>query len=130
MELPEVVELEGYQVDCLLHTLTHDGRTIELTRKDFDLSLLFLVNVGEFLAREYIGKHVWGRRQAGGSRTLDTHVCRVRQRLGLFPQNGWLLTAKYGFGYRLEKVETCESPGSGKLADMASNVGSADRKNP
>jgi len=101
---PEVVELEGYQIDCLLHTLMRDGRIVDLTRKDFDLSLLFLVNVGQFLAREYIGERVWGRRQAGGSRTLDTHVCRVRQRLGFLPENGWRLTAKYGFGYCLEKV--------------------------
>ena len=105
MGLPEIVELEGYQIDCLLHTLMHDGRAIELTRKDFDLSLLFLLNVGEFLAREYIGQRVWGHRPPGGSRTLDTHVCRVRHRLGFIPENGWLLTAKYGFGYRLEKVE-------------------------
>ena len=104
--LREVVELNGYQFDCQLHTLMRDGIIIELTRKDFDLSLLFLLNIGQFLAREFIGKRVWGRRQAGRSRTLDTHVCRVRQKLGLIPENGWCLSAKYGFGYRLEKLDS------------------------
>jgi DNA-binding response OmpR family regulator len=56
------------------------------------------------LSRQQICKHVWGRNGVVTSRTLDTHVSRVRHKLGFMPENGWRLAAKYGYGYRLQQL--------------------------
>jgi DNA-binding response OmpR family regulator len=93
-----------YHVDAASRTLMCNGRPIELTTKDFDLSVLFLRNVGNLLSRDYIREHLWGRRDVVASRTLDTHVCHVRLRLGFTSKNGWNLAAKYGRGYCLRRL--------------------------
>jgi DNA-binding response OmpR family regulator len=103
-EQPEVLKLDAYHVDCLSHTLMRHGRPVDLTAKDFELSVLFLRNVGELLSRGQICERVWGHGAVVTSRTLDTHVSRVRRKLGLIPENGWCLTAKYGHGYRLQQL--------------------------
>jgi DNA-binding response OmpR family regulator len=46
---------------------------------------------------------------ATSSRTLDTHICRIRDKLELTPRNGWRLAAVYGYGYRLQQVATSAS---------------------
>jgi two-component system response regulator RegX3 len=98
------LKLDVYVVDVASRTLTRGGDAVYLTRKDFDLSVLFLCNVGKLLSRNQISERVWGRRAVVTSRTLDTHVCRVRGKLGFTPENRWCLMAKYGHGYRLERL--------------------------
>jgi two-component system response regulator RegX3 len=103
-EQPEVLKLDVYHVDCQSHTVMRGGRPVDLTAKDFDLSVLFLRNVGQLLSRGHICERVWGRSEVVTSRTLDTHVSRVRRKLGFIPENGWRLAAKYGYGYRLQQL--------------------------
>ena len=103
-EQPKALKVGIYDVDGASRTLTRDGRPIHLTGKDFDLSVLFLCNVGKLLSRGHICERVWGLSAAVTSRTLDTHVSGVRRKLGLTPDNGWCLAAKYGYGYRLQRV--------------------------
>jgi two-component system response regulator RegX3 len=100
---PGVMKVGAYDVDGVSRTLMRDGRPVELTTKDFDLSVLFLRNVGQLLSRRHICERVWGRNDVVTSRTLDTHVSRVRRKLGFAPENGWRLAAKYGYGYRLQQ---------------------------
>jgi DNA-binding response OmpR family regulator len=76
---------------------------IELTAKDFDLAAMFLRNIGRLLSRQRIHEAVWGSNGAVTSRTIDTHVSRIRNKLGLIPSNGWQLKGVYGHGYRLER---------------------------
>ena len=103
-EQSEVLEMDPYRVDCESRTVQRDGRSVKLTTKDFDLSVLFLRNVGQLLSRVHICERVWGHRVLLPSRTLDTHVSRVRRELGFIPEKGWRLTAKYGYGYRLQQL--------------------------
>jgi DNA-binding response OmpR family regulator len=103
-ERPEVLKVDAYHADGLARTLTRDGRPVELTAKDFDLSVLFLCNLGQLLSRDHISKRVWGRSAVVPSRTLDAHVSRIRRKLGFIPENGWRLAAKYGYGYRLQQL--------------------------
>ena len=103
-EQPDVLKLDVYHVDCQSHTVMRAGHPVDLTAKDFDLSVLFLRNVGQLLSRDRICERVWGRSQVITSRTLDTHVSRVRHKLGFMPENGWCLAAKYGYGYRLQQL--------------------------
>ena len=78
--------------------------TVELTNKEFDLALLLFRNPGRLLSRSYILENVWGTSGELSTRTVDTHVSRVRSKLGINPDNGVRLSAVYNHGYRLESV--------------------------
>lgn len=80
-------------------------REIELTHKEFNLALLLLRNIGKPLSRSHIREAVWGRGSDVPSRTMDTHVSRVRTKLRLRPESGYLLAPVYSYGYRLEHVQ-------------------------
>ena len=82
-----------------------DGEPLALTTKDFDLAVLLLRNVGRLISRARIMQAVWGRARAARSRTVDTHISRVRRKLELNEANGWRLTALYRRGYRLERAD-------------------------
>jgi len=77
---------------------------VALSLKDFDLAVFFLRNVGRVLSRRKIVDSVWGSTVDVTSRTLDTHVSRVRTKLWLTQDNHWHLGAVYGHGYRLERL--------------------------
>jgi DNA-binding response OmpR family regulator len=84
--------------------LLMDGVVIDVTHKEFYLALLFFRNIGRPLSRAYIHEAVWIRETAVPSRTMDTHVSRVRNKLHLRPENGFRLVPVYSYGYRLEKL--------------------------
>ena len=84
--------------------LLRDGTVIDVTHKEFYLALLFFRNIGRPLSRAYIHEAVWIRETAIPSRTMDTHVSRVRNKLQLRPENGFRLVPVYSYGYRLEKL--------------------------
>jgi len=56
------------------------------------------------LSRNHLFEAVWGKSTEINSRTIDTHVSRLRTRLGLAPENGWRLASVYQHGYRLERL--------------------------
>jgi len=105
IEQPEVMEIDVFKVDTQTRTVMRNDRQVELTAKDFDLSVLFLRNIGRLLSRGHIRENVWGPSAVVTSRTLDTHVSRIRNKLGLTPENGWRLAAVYRYGYRLEQLD-------------------------
>ena len=101
---------ENYQYDIFdfdlrLLSVKLSGEAVELTQKEFKLALLFLQNVGKPLSRGHIREVVWGRDSEIPSRTMDTHVSRVRSKLGLRPEAGYLLAPVYSYGYRLENLK-------------------------
>lgn len=81
------------------------GNAVDVTRKEFDLALLFFRNVGRPLSRTVILEKVWGENSPEMSRTMVTHVSRVRHKLGLIPGHGFRLAPVYGFGYRLDQIK-------------------------
>jgi len=92
------------QPDASAHIVALEQSDLNVPVADFDLAVLFLRNVGRLLPRSHIHESVWGTIGAVTSRTLDTHVSRIRNKLGLLPKNGWQLKSIYGHGYRLEQV--------------------------
>jgi DNA-binding response OmpR family regulator len=98
------VEMGRLRLDHASRRITVNGKVPDLSAKDFDLASLLLCNVGRLLSRREIVQAVWGSNDMISSRTIDTHVSRVRNKLGLMPRNGWLLKSVYGHGYRLEQV--------------------------
>lgn len=100
----EILESGVYAFDPRGSRLCIKGQAIELTQKEFDLALLFFRNLDRPLSRAFILEAVWGRELQVASRTMDTHVSRVRSKLALRPEHGFRLVPVYSYGYRLEKV--------------------------
>ncbi|MEM4987380.1 response regulator transcription factor [Collimonas sp. H4R21] len=84
--------------------LTLAGKPIDATQKEFELALFFFNNIDCLLSRAQILEVVWSRDINTPSRTIDTHVSRIRSKLQLRPENGYRLHSVYGGGYRLERV--------------------------
>ncbi|HJV72948.1 MAG TPA: response regulator transcription factor [Noviherbaspirillum sp.] len=80
------------------------GGVIALTQKEFELALLLFRHLGRPLSRAFIKEAIWPRDTDVPSRTVDTHVSRVRSKLGLHPENGFRLISVYSYGYRLEQL--------------------------
>ncbi len=93
-----------YTFDRSRDVVIAGGEERVLTTKEFNLALLLFRNMHRPLARGYLMEEVWGSAANVSSRTLDTHVCRLKTKLGLNPANGYSFGPVYGFGYRLEKV--------------------------
>ena len=95
----KVLKLGGLVLDQEKHTVTADGREIVLTYKEFELLHLFLANPGIAFTRDQLFSKVWGETYFGESRTIDTHILTLRQKLG--PYGDCIKTVR-NVGYRLE----------------------------
>lgn len=100
----EQIRFGRYAFETRSGQLRFDGAPIALTQKEFDLALLFFRNLDRPLSRATILEAVWSRNIEIPSRTMDTHVSRVRSKLQLRPENGFRLAPVYSYGYRLEQV--------------------------
>ena len=94
--------LGHYVFDPVKRVATLRGEPVALAAKEFDLALLFFRNIGRLLSRDALAASVWNRQVPATSRTLDTHLSNIRQKLQLRPENGMRLSASYALGYRLE----------------------------
>ena len=103
---PENLAFGRFVFELRSARLSSNGQAIELTQKEFDLALLLLRNLGRPLSRAYLLESVWSRDIDVPSRTLDTHISRVRSKLRLQPEHGFKLTPVYSYGYRLEQLTT------------------------
>jgi DNA-binding response OmpR family regulator len=100
-----VIRLAEFEIDLDRRVVQRHGAPVDLTQKDFDLAVFMFRNVGNLVSRGHILESVWGRSSDLNTRTVDTHVSRLRSKLGLVPEHGWKLTAVYQHGYRLEQIE-------------------------
>ena len=95
-----LLEAGGLRVDLAARAARVDGRAVELTPKEFDLLALLVRNPGRAFAREYLMAKVWGYDAEGSDRTVDTHVLRLRKKLG---PHGDRIETVWGVGYRLAR---------------------------
>ncbi|SEM63490.1 DNA-binding response regulator, OmpR family, contains REC and winged-helix (wHTH) domain [Pseudomonas sp. ok272] len=87
-------------------TVIRAGSPISLTEREYRLAHCLFTNLGRPLSREYLYERFWSHEEMVSSRPLDTHIYRLRNKLGLTPDRGWQLLTIYGYGYRLESVAT------------------------
>ncbi|MGV2293393.1 response regulator transcription factor [Trinickia sp. YCB016] len=90
-----------------------NGALVPLTQKEFDLALLLFQNLNQPLSRMHIQSLIWRQTEEVFSRTIDTHLSLLRKKLGLRPENGYLLTPIHKYGYRLELIDFERWKGSG-----------------
>ena len=93
-----VLEIGGLTIDTRSKQVKRDGEEIPLTKKEYDLLLLFARNPGTAMYRETIYERVWGGDYTGESRTVDLHIQRLRKKVGWEKK----LKAVSKVGYRLE----------------------------
>ena len=93
-----------YVFDTGADHLSLNRQTIRMTEKEFRLALLFFRHIGKPLSRAFILESVWPENAEFSSRSMDTHVSRVRTKLGLQPARGFRLAPVYSYGYRLEQI--------------------------
>ena len=94
-----ILEYSGIRLDKVAHIVTVDGQPIDLSFKEFELLTYFMENKGIALSREVILNHVWNYDYFGDARTIDTHVKKLRSKMG---EKGDLIKTIWGMGYKLE----------------------------
>ncbi len=102
-ETPQIV-MSPYEIDLARRVVKLNGEAVEMTDKEYELTVFLFQNLGRLLSRGHISESVWGRSADVQSRTVDTHVSRVRKKLDFGTANGVRLSPVYNFGYRLEKI--------------------------
>lgn len=105
----ESLQFGPFVIDIQHRTITLHGETLTLTDKDFDLTLFLFQNQGRLLTRELLLERVWGLTRDINTRTVDTHMSRLRRRLGLNPENGYRIKTIYQRGYRLEAMNAASA---------------------
>ncbi len=95
----EVTDVGGIQIDKAAHQVTVDGNPIDLSYKEFELLSYFVENQGLALSREKILNHVWNYDYFGDARTIDTHVKKLRSKMG---EKGDCIKTIWGMGYKFE----------------------------
>lgn len=95
----DVMEAGGIHLDQAAHMVTIDGQNVELSYKEFELLTYFMENKGIALSREKILNNVWNYDYFGDARTIDTHVKKLRSKLG---EKGELIKTIWGMGYKFE----------------------------
>ena len=95
----DILEAGGVRIDRAAHSVLIDGEPVELSFKEFELLTYFLENKGIALSRDKILNHVWDYDYYGDARTIDTHVKKLRSKMG---EKGDLIKTIWGMGYKFE----------------------------
>ena len=94
------LEYEGIEIDKMAHSVRIDGEEVELSYKEFELLTYFVENRGIALSREKILNNVWNYDYFGDARTIDTHVKKLRSKMG---DKGDYIKTVWGLGYKFER---------------------------
>lgn len=98
-ESDSVKEFDGIKIDKIAHQVSIDGKVIDMSMKEFELLVFLTDNVGVALSREKILNSVWNYDYFGDSRTIDSHIKKVRKKLG---KKGQHIQTVRGLGYKFE----------------------------
>ena len=99
MTVKEISDVGGICLDKPAHQVTIDGKPIDLSYKEFELLNYFIDNQGIALSREKILNNVWNYDYFGDARTIDTHVKKLRSKMG---EKGNYIKTIWGMGYKFE----------------------------
>lgn len=114
-----ILEASPYVFDAQSRSVSVNSEPVELTQKEYDLALFLFRHTGRLLSRSYLLENIWGVNSGLQTRTVDTHISRIRKKLALGPEVGWRLSSVYQHGYRLEQTDS-KNGGAGQ--DIAGNA--------
>jgi DNA-binding response OmpR family regulator len=95
----DIIEINGIKIDKAAHQVLIDGQDITLSVKEFELLSYFVANKGIALSRDKILNNVWNYDYFGDARTIDTHVKKLRSKMG---EKGDCIKTIWGMGYKFE----------------------------
>ncbi len=95
---------EPYKINQSEYSISINDKAVKLTTKEFELAVYLFQNSGCLISREKLMESVWGVTADLQTRTVDTHVSRIRSKLSISPAVGWQLSCIYQRGYRLSKI--------------------------
>jgi DNA-binding response OmpR family regulator len=98
------LEFGEFMIHISDRKISRAGTNIDLTPKEYELAVMLFKSGGRLLPREEILKTIWGIEAEINTRTVDTHISRIRKKLLLEPGQGWRLSSIYHHGYRLEHL--------------------------
>ncbi|MDL5035535.1 response regulator transcription factor [Comamonas sp. Y6] len=109
-----VLNFGPYRFITATNGIEMDGQPVEVTHREYTLALTLFQNQGRLLSRDHLREVVWGHNSEVQSRSLDTHVSRLRNLLNLRAGQPYSISAIYGYGYRLDvpEAETQPTPSS------------------
>lgn len=99
IQADDIIKVGGIEINKAAHMVTIDGESIDLSYKEFELLTYFAENQGIALSREKILNSVWNYDYFGDARTIDTHVKKLRSKMGA---KGELIKTIWGLGYKFE----------------------------
>lgn len=100
----EIISIDGLVIDIPAHTVTNNARLVELTIKEHNILVKLAKNHGRIYSREQLLDSIWGIDFVGDPRTVDSHVARLRTKLGEWGETH--LKTVYGVGYKIEVEKT------------------------
>jgi len=99
-----VIKYGAYEIEQQNREIMLNGKAIELTQKEYELACYMFMHPGRLLSRVHLLETIWGLHAEIDTRTVDTHVSRLRRKLAIAPEHGWEIISIYGYGYRMEVV--------------------------
>jgi DNA-binding response OmpR family regulator len=96
----EIISLDGLKVNLAAHTVTLNSAPVELTAKEYDVLVKLITNPERIFSRDNLLDDIWGIDFTGDSRTVDSHVARLRTKLGEWGNTH--VKTVYGAGYKIE----------------------------
>jgi len=101
---PGTIAVAGIVIDLEKRTVSLDGKSIELTAKEFDLLTLFAANPGRVFRRNELLDKVWGYQFEGYGHTVNSHINRLRSKIEKNPADPTYITTVWGVGYKFADV--------------------------
>lgn len=102
---PPLLQLGHYEINQDLRSISVAGKPVELTQKEYELACYIFQHPRKLLSRVHLLEKLWGLNAEVDTRTVDTHMSRIRRKLAIGPEHGWQIIPVYGYGYRIERVE-------------------------
>jgi DNA-binding response OmpR family regulator len=96
--------LGRYEIKPERRSIELDGEPVKLTQREFELASYLFQNPGKLLSRVHLLEKLWGLNADVDTRTVDTHVSRIRRKLSIGEETGWQIIPEYGYGYRMERL--------------------------
>ncbi len=109
----QALRLGAYEIHYADREIRLHGKPVELNQKEFQVACHLFEHPGRLLSRVSMLEALWGLQAEIDTRTVDTHVSRLRRKLNIYPENGWQIISVYGYGYRLEPVSLETGSGGG-----------------
>ncbi|MFT5114134.1 MAG: DNA-binding response OmpR family regulator [Parasphingorhabdus sp.] len=104
-ESRDTLTFAPYTINIKNRSIFLETEEIFLSKKEFELASFLFKNSDKLVSRRHLLEAVWGTRSDLATRTIDTHISKIRRKLNISPENGWRINAVYQHGYRLEQLK-------------------------